>query len=223
MKTFKIRHPPSNVFLSWRRIRVHVRSSPKWLKIYDINKNTKRTTLTRKTRAAAAAVEQREEIPQQEMFSGPVRFRLDGCAKPQGTHPLPAHQHPATRPFLSPWSITCQCARNENTNKLIFGLVKFNFFTSIQCPQKRPKDSGETSKSNSTTGNCGVKNRGIANGTCDCCDCWLTIKRFRFQVIACKWHKHKTKSEYLWHWIGLALMANSNSKFRSWTFPVCKY
>lgn len=86
-KHLKFAIPPSNVFLSWRRIRVHVRSSPKWLKIYDINKNTKRTTLTRKTRAAAATAEQREEIPQQEMFSGPVRFRLDGCAKPQGTHP----------------------------------------------------------------------------------------------------------------------------------------
>lgn len=130
----------------------------------------------------------------------------------------PPHPHSAIRPSLSPWSITCQCARNENTNKLIFGLVKFNFFTSIQCPQKRPQDSAETSKSNSTTWSRGERDKGIANGTCDCCDCWLTIKRFRFQVIACKWHKHKTKSEYLWHWIGLALMANSNSKFRSWTF-----
>lgn len=86
MKTFKIRHPP---FQCFSKLTSHSRSRsqlPKWLKIYDINKNTKRTTLTRKTRAAAPA-EQREEIPQQEMFSGPVRFRLDGCAKPQGTHP----------------------------------------------------------------------------------------------------------------------------------------
>lgn len=143
MKTFKKSPcaPPPHapfLFLSWRRIRVHVRSSPKWLKIYDINKNTKRTTLTRKTRAAAGASGSGFSTAGNVFRASSIS--IGWMRKATGYIPVPSLS------FSPPWSITCQCARNENTNKLIFGLVKFNFFTSIQCPQKRSDLRRERSK-----------------------------------------------------------------------------